>query len=155
MRLKYPNIICAHSCYCRQYNSAAFFFSSCLQPFVWSIFYRRSDTLWTILWKSWACNGQVVSVPSPKRAERDSKCVWAAPRCVLAPLGTSWMCKRVVKKKIRQFIVWNNNNVHIYNVGASNITTFFCECFLHHGYDVTKNGERSTNACVTTNHTLN
>ncbi len=26
LRLKYPNIICAHSCYCRQYNSAGFFF---------------------------------------------------------------------------------------------------------------------------------
>ncbi len=25
-RLKYPNIICAHSCYCRQYKSAIFFF---------------------------------------------------------------------------------------------------------------------------------
>jgi hypothetical protein len=65
------------------------------------------------------------------------------------------MGKRVVKRKGRQFIVWNNKNVHICIVGASNITTFFCECFLHHGYHVTKNGERSTNACVTMNHTLN
>jgi hypothetical protein len=40
-------------------------------------------------------------------------------------------------------------------LGLQILLLFFCECFMHHGYDVTKNGERWTIASVTMNHTLN
>jgi len=85
------NIICAHSCCCRQYKK------SFLVPIYLSIS-KKMDAAQThfgpMLCTVWSCNGHL-----PNCALHDPKCVWAASRCVWASPGTSLMDKRAVREK--------------------------------------------------------
>jgi hypothetical protein len=116
-----PNIIYAHSCYCRQHEIifCFFFFIICLRPtpFFFKFFFKKDgwcpNTLWAPFQRLWACSSQWVCSLQAQNVHDRTQIVYLQHHGhVQTHLGQA---KPDREKKSRQYYLYacNNNYVHI------------------------------------------